>query len=62
MVRKDGRTMKAVYLYDVNEDTWRKFRSICVLEGRKTGDLLTEILEKFIESREKGGKRDAIQP
>lgn len=35
-------------LIDIDEEIWFRFRSFCVKNRFKTGDALTDIMEKFL--------------
>jgi hypothetical protein len=42
-----NRIMKTITIRNVAEDSWRKFRMICVNEGKTTGEKLTEIIDNI---------------
>lgn len=36
---------------DVNENTWRKFAGYCKIKNKRVGELLSEILEKYLKEK-----------
>jgi ParG len=41
---------------NLDEETWRRFRARCVMEGREAGVTLAELIEAWLSKR-KGGER-----
>jgi hypothetical protein len=37
----------------VREDLWRRFRASNLLEGRESGDVLSEIIEAYLKKKER---------
>ena len=54
---RDREGVKRLKKTSVNlaEETWRRFRAQCVLEGRETGATLAELIESWLSKR-KGGE------
>lgn len=51
----EGKPLKKTSI-NVDEETWRRFRARCVLEGREAGATLAELIEAWL-STQKGGQR-----
>ena len=45
-------------LIDVNEDLWQRFRSHCVRNRFKTGDVMNDVLENFLKEVDEDGHRN----